>query len=122
MPQAPALAQFPPMPVKRVTFQNEQQLRLPSPSAVSDSNPTALPARRKIKSKSRENQCPLKATPSGKRHHALAVITVCSGEWWRRPMSQQVSILTKYYRLGAFRKAAAFVFGLTAYLVFLVAF
>jgi hypothetical protein len=44
MLQAPSSAQFPPMPVKGIVFENEQHLRRPSCATSSRFNPTALPA------------------------------------------------------------------------------
>ena len=44
MLQAPSSAQFPPIPVNGIVFENEQQFRGPSHATASRFNPTALPA------------------------------------------------------------------------------
>src|SRR5262249_748243 len=56
---------FAPMTVKGIVFENEQQPGLPGRAAASHFNPTALPARQKIKSHSKKNQCRLNATSTG---------------------------------------------------------
>src|SRR5262249_17935928 len=110
------------MPVNGTVFENEQQLRYPSRATASHVTPSALPAQNKTTTVSKHNQCRLRATPAEHRCPESARIPAWSGERRRRPISVQAKIATKHRPQGTIGKAAAFVCGLGAYLVFLVTF
>src|SRR5437764_3150872 len=61
---------------------------------------------------------PAQCNLAGYRHPASARISPCEGGRWRRSMSGQATILTKDAQRGTIGKAAAFLFGVAAYLVF----